>query len=143
MKPFLYVLYFLLIYINLHVKILHYMITSIIHKFSKNSLRALDLRQDGLLTVWCFGVASRHNHTMSLFHLARFIFYLGNKRLSYYHFNINIGHCFYDAILKAMWAFAITWRPSSVNFSHFNLLLWNPSAKWTETWYEASIEGPL
>jgi hypothetical protein len=22
---------------------------------------------------------------------------------------------------------------SSVNFSHFNLLLWNPSAKWTET----------
>jgi hypothetical protein len=24
--------------------------------------------------------------------------------------------------------------PSSVNFSHFNLLLWNPSAKWTETW---------
>ena len=35
---------------------------------------------------------------------------------------------------KAMWAFAITWHPSSVNFSHFNLLLWNPSAKWTETW---------
>jgi hypothetical protein len=29
------------------------------------------------------------------------------------------------------WAFAITWRPSSVNFSHFNLLLWNPLAKWT------------
>jgi hypothetical protein len=25
--------------------------------------------------------------------------------------------------------FAITWHPSSVNFSHFNLLLWNPSAK--------------
>ena len=24
-------------------------------------------------------------------------------------------------------------RPS-VNFSHFNLLLWNPLAKWTETW---------
>ena len=23
---------------------------------------------------------------------------------------------------------------SSVNFSHFNFLLWNPSAKWTETW---------
>jgi hypothetical protein len=23
---------------------------------------------------------------------------------------------------------------ASVNFSHFNLLLWNPSAKWTETW---------
>ena len=23
---------------------------------------------------------------------------------------------------------------SSFNFSHFNLLLWNPSAKWTETW---------
>ena len=28
---------------------------------------------------------------------------------------------------------------SSVNFSHFNLLLRNPLAKWTETWYEASI----
>ena len=26
---------------------------------------------------------------------------------------------------RAMWAFAITWHPSSVNFSHFNLLLWN------------------
>ena len=23
---------------------------------------------------------------------------------------------------------------SSVNFSHFNLLLWNPSVKWTVTW---------
>ena len=23
---------------------------------------------------------------------------------------------------------------TSVNFSHFNLLLWNPSAKWTEAW---------
>jgi hypothetical protein len=22
-----------------------------------------------------------------------------------------------------MWAFAITWRPSSANFSHFNILL--------------------
>ena len=29
---------------------------------------------------------------------------------------------------QKQWAFAITWRPSSVNFSHFNLLLWNPSA---------------
>ena len=25
-------------------------------------------------------------------------------------------------------------RLSFVNFPHFNLLLWNPSAKWTETW---------
>jgi hypothetical protein len=25
-------------------------------------------------------------------------------------------------------------------FSPFNLLLWNPSAKWTETWWEASME---
>jgi hypothetical protein len=32
-----------------------------------------------------------------------------------------------------MWAFAITWHPSFINFSHFNLLLWKPSAKWTET----------
>ena len=23
---------------------------------------------------------------------------------------------------------------SSINFSHFNLVLWNPSAKWSETW---------
>ena len=30
-------------------------------------------------------------------------------------------------------------RLSSVNFSHFNLFLWNPLAKWTE----ASLEGPL
>ena len=36
-----------------------------------------------------------------------------------------------------MWAFGITGRLvcclSSVNFSHFNLLLWNHLAKWTET----------
>ena len=35
---------------------------------------------------------------------------------------------------RAMWAFAITWRPSSVNLSHFNLLLWYPQVKWSETW---------
>ena len=40
---------------------------------------------------------------------------------------------------KAIWAFAITWHPSSVNFSHFNLLIWNPSAKWTETWSVCEI----
>jgi hypothetical protein len=32
---------------------------------------------------------------------------------------------------------------SSINFLRFNLLPCNPSAKWTETWWEASIEGPL
>ena len=45
-----------------------------------------------------------------------------------------------------MWAFAITWRPSSVNFSHFNLLLWNPLAKWTETCFwlaDFQISSPL
>ena len=30
-------------------------------------------------------------------------------------------------------------RPSSINFSHFNLLIWNPSAKWTETWSVCEI----
>ena len=34
-------------------------------------------------------------------------------------------------------------RLSSVNFSHFNLLLWNRKANWSEIWYEASMEGPL
>jgi hypothetical protein len=34
-------------------------------------------------------------------------------------------------------------RPSSVNFSHFNLLLWNRLAKWIKTWYEASLECSL
>jgi hypothetical protein len=34
-------------------------------------------------------------------------------------------------------------RLSSVNFSHFNLLLWNPLVKWNKTWQEASMEGPL
>ena len=29
---------------------------------------------------------------------------------------------------------SIVCRLSSVYFSHFNLLLWKPSAKWTETW---------
>ena len=42
-----------------------------------------------------------------------------------------------------MWAFAITWHVSSVNFKHFNLLIWNCLAKWTETWYEESMEGCL
>jgi hypothetical protein len=34
-------------------------------------------------------------------------------------------------------------RLSSVNFSHFKLLLWNSLVKLTETWSEASMEGPL
>jgi hypothetical protein len=52
-----------------------------------------------------------------------------------------IVHCLYEScerlqaldslwflatLPNAMWAFAITCRLSSVNFSHFNLLLWNP-----------------
>jgi len=44
-------------------------------------------------------------------------------------------------LAKGNVSFAITWCPSSVvrrlsfgNFSHFDLLLWNPSAKWSETW---------
>jgi hypothetical protein len=31
----------------------------------------------------------------------------------------------------------------SVNFSHFNLLFWNRWTKWSETWYEAFMEGSL
>ena len=73
-----------------------------------------------------------------------------------------------------MWAFAITWHPLSINFSHFDLLykdcticpdpltnmattailvsdwlisknhlLWNRVAKWTDIWYEASMESLL
>ena len=34
-------------------------------------------------------------------------------------------------------------RLLSVNFSHFNLLLWNLLAKWTETCMEACVEGPI
>ena len=34
-------------------------------------------------------------------------------------------------------------RPSSVNFSHFNLLLWNYQAKFNQTWQGASMWGPL
>jgi len=30
-----------------------------------------------------------------------------------------------DVFLLFLAHIAITWRPSSVNFSHFNLLLWN------------------
>ena len=40
----------------------------------------------------------------------------------------------HQKVLFAMWAFAITWCLSSVNFSDLNLLLWNRLAKWTETW---------
>jgi hypothetical protein len=56
---------------------------------------------------------------------------------------IRNKNCLWQPCL-AMWTFAITWRPSSVvNFSHFNLLLWNLLAKWTETWLESSMDGPL
>jgi hypothetical protein len=46
------------------------------------------------------------------------------------------------AILESVWK---KWFPtlSEEKIFHFNLLLWNPSAKWTKTWYEASMEGPL
>jgi hypothetical protein len=32
---------------------------------------------------------------------------------------------------------------SSVNFSHFNLLIWNRLAEWTEIWLETFLESPL
>jgi hypothetical protein len=47
---------------------------------------------------------------------------------------LKIMYIFFSSPCHEKWAFAITWHPSSVNFSHFNLLLWNPSAIWTETW---------
>jgi hypothetical protein len=34
-------------------------------------------------------------------------------------------------------------RPSSVYLSHFNFLLGNRLAKWSESWKEASMEDPL
>jgi hypothetical protein len=34
---------------------------------------------------------------------------------------------------RSMWTIAITWRPSSVNFSHFKLLLRNHLADWNRT----------
>ena len=59
---------------------------------------------------------------------------------------------------RVMWGIAITWRPSSVrrpssvvrrpssvvrrpsvNFSYFNLLLWNNWTKWNQIWQKASI----
>jgi hypothetical protein len=71
----------------------------------------------------------------------------------------KISHCLWQGELKndtklsqtktdgapicSILTFTLTWKTeiltvwegclSSVNFSHFNLLLWNPSAKWTET----------
>ena len=33
---------------------------------------------------------------------------------------------------RSMWTIAITWRPSSVNFSHFKLLLRNHWANWNQ-----------
>jgi hypothetical protein len=59
------------------------------------------------------------------------------------HFKNVIGFDKYTTIHPFLAHLAITWRPSSVIFSHFNLLLWNPSAKWTETWWKASMDGPL
>ena len=34
---------------------------------------------------------------------------------------------------RSRWTIAITWRPSSVNFSHFKLLLRNHWANWNQT----------
>ena len=39
---------------------------------------------------------------------------------------------------RVMWGIAITCRPS-VNFSYFNLLLWNNWTKLNQTWQKASI----
>jgi len=48
-------------------------------------------------------------------------------------FPFDMSRVFFKLTLpKAKWILAITCRPSSINFSYFNLLLWNPSAKWTE-----------
>jgi hypothetical protein len=34
---------------------------------------------------------------------------------------------------RSRWTIAITWNPSSVNFSHFKLLLRNHRADWNQT----------
>ena len=44
---------------------------------------------------------------------------------------------------RSRWTIAITWRPSSVNFSHFKLLLRNHWANWNQTLQECSLDGPL
>jgi hypothetical protein len=39
-----------------------------------------------------------------------------------------------------------TWPPQAILVSEwpiFENLLWNRLAKWTKTWYEVSMEGPL
>ena len=44
---------------------------------------------------------------------------------------------------RSRWTIAITWHPSSVNFSHFKLLLWNHWANWNQTYQECSLDSPL
>jgi hypothetical protein len=43
----------------------------------------------------------------------------------------------------SMWTIVITWRPSSVNFSHFKLLHRNHWANWNQTYQECSLDGSL
>ena len=44
---------------------------------------------------------------------------------------------------RSMGTIAITCRPSSVNFSHFKLLLRNHWANWNQAQQECSLDGPL
>jgi hypothetical protein len=85
----------------------------------------------------------QHVHPCPKDKLVNFLVYLTGPEKSYCHyfasvivvcslyvyFNHFLWNHFWLTLPKAMWGFAITWHQSSVNFSHFNLLLWNPSAK--------------
>ena len=61
------------------------------------------------------------------------------------HFSFRVAiftknrHSFLAHLAKGKVSFchhltSVVRRLSSVHFSHFNLLLWNPSVKWSETW---------
>jgi len=57
----------------------------------------------------------------------------GNAHAQYVYLYMFLSYSpFLAHLAKGNVSFAITWHPSSVvNFSHFNLLLWNCLAKWT------------
>jgi hypothetical protein len=62
-------------------------------------------------------------------------------------FNKNISCDIQHIIAHFVTIHQQTWPPQAILVSDWpifkNLLLWNRLAKWTETWKEASMEGPL
>ena len=94
--------------------------------------------------TWLMGHPFTMYHKISIKIINRFFFISCNKKFISFSWYISvISVLLVHLDQRSRWTIAITWQPSSVNFSHFKLLLWNHWADWNQTLQECSLDGPL